>query len=283
MDAPPKVPERTSSLKQKLSSILPARVRTEGRQELKRKLSKLEQVTAQTSGVEIIAAKLEALEGQKQWAELILDHARQKNRPAEEIVELQKQIAAFTHEMALASREQHLLAQDLDEMASVKQNLVQDWVENLVHRVFSARAYTPRMLKNAKFDQARYSRAVLDYLHAKNAGGRKWCHISAEWFEGGQVKCAHLVPKSLQETTCSKLFGASMDVRYDQRNGITLRAQLEEALDEGKMVIVPKSTNNTVWQCLILDEDFANKFQSGGQSGPMWKVRHIHWLSWSIC
>lgn len=220
MSAPLEIPERLSSLKQRLTRMLPSSSRAELENGLKRKSSALKEATIMTSGADLLEAKLQDLEGEKEHLETLLEFNRGNAVLSDvEIAEFERQIEQYVVLIAEASREQHVLAQDIEEHRVIKENVARDWKDMLLRNVFAAKAYTPRKKKSEKFDQARFSKGVANYLASTNKDGAKWCHILGMWRDGKMIKCAHITPKSLNSATTSRLFGTEVDVDYDPRNG----------------------------------------------------------------
>lgn len=60
------------------------------------------------------------------------------------------------------------------------------------------------------------------------------------------------------------------------RTGLTLRSNIEEGLDAGKIVLVPLASTNghgngneTQWKCVLTDKEMANRMVYAGVN---WKV-----------
>jgi len=79
---------------------------------------------------------------------------------------------------------------------------------------------------------------------------------------GFRRKAAHLVPKSLIGGELSYLFGEGKVVLMNPRNGITLQQNIEQALDNGIIAIIPIPSDEgqaTRWQCVLVDKSKTNR------------------------
>ncbi|KAL1968104.1 hypothetical protein VTN77DRAFT_2234 [Rasamsonia byssochlamydoides] len=91
-------------------------------------------------------------------------------------------------------------------------------------------------VEDAPFNQKRFAKDVCDYYCA--------------------VRTVE-VPKILESDELNYLFGVGEMLLSDPRNGITLYSKVEEALDQGIIVIVPLppsgTTTVTRWKCVLAD------------------------------
>jgi hypothetical protein len=105
-----------------------------------------------------------------------------------------------------------------------------------------------------------------------------WCHLTG-WWDKQNVKATHLVPKCLEASEVSHLFGVravkddffldwrvggwflgllcSNRHRTDSFTGITLHSKIEEGLDQGwiGIILVPGHEPITRWKCILINEE----------------------------
>ncbi|KAF3385932.1 hypothetical protein DPV78_012543 [Talaromyces pinophilus] len=136
------------------------------------------------------------------------------------------------------------------------------YMNTIIPRVMGASAKQTK----SNFNGKRFRNAVLEAYNASDPGNGDpvaWCHISHDWYATKLVKAAHLVPKSLTDPEIAHLFGVEevpKDFFYDWRLGISLHQNIEQALDQGTIVIVPKPVGNeTRWECVLLDMSKAKR------------------------
>ena len=91
-----------------------------------------------------------------------------------------------------------------------------------------------------------------------------WCPVLRDYvLNGGNVKAAHLVPAAIGETNAAYLFGVDVNEGFDciwsERNGLLLHEAIEEALDDARLVIIPKSENLDVLSVVLLDQTIKDR------------------------
>ncbi|KAM7187486.1 hypothetical protein V8F33_011226 [Rhypophila sp. PSN 637] len=95
---------------------------------------------------------------------------------------------------------------------------------------------------------------------------RKRCVISGkeDVEKIGELRAAHLVPYNIGETTATYLFGKAENKQHgrimSEANALPLHTQLEEALDNGQITIVPATKENE-WKVVVLDHIFAQNYK----------------------
>ncbi|KAM7213654.1 hypothetical protein V8F06_010975 [Rhypophila decipiens] len=77
-------------------------------------------------------------------------------------------------------------------------------------------------------------------------------------------RTAHLVPYNIGETTATYLFGKAENKQHghimSEANALPLHTQLEEALDNGQITIVPANDGDE-WKVVVLDRGFAEAYK----------------------
>ena len=99
--------------------------------------------------------------------------------------------------------------------------------EILMNRVMAATAKPGKK----RYNQSAFKKRVIAFCGAErdseNDGdiGSIWCHLTG-WQTLEDVKAAHIVPKSLESSELSYLFGANEVMLSDGNNGITVKTTL---------------------------------------------------------
>lgn len=91
-----------------------------------------------------------------------------------------------------------------------------------------------------------------------------WCPASRMWHENVLIKAAHLVPYALGEVNVSYFFGLPHEDGYEAiwsyRNGLLLHYRIKEALDAGRVVIVPaEDSSSEEFKIVVLDDELLSK------------------------
>ncbi|ELR02835.1 hypothetical protein VC83_08296 [Pseudogymnoascus destructans] len=171
------------------------------------------------------------------------------------------ELAEAERELVVVKRQKKMIVDDLDEMLPNFDSLGSAYAVTITSRIMAA---TCRQRKGRPFNQKAFAQGVLDYYGAKrktdSGGSEKYCHLTG-WHDAEFVKCAHIVPKSLESDELAYLFGVRETVLSESRNGLTLLRSIETALDNGGIVFVPDKPapgEDTVWRCLLLKQDKAS-------------------------
>ncbi|KAF2114243.1 hypothetical protein BDV96DRAFT_112585 [Lophiotrema nucula] len=98
----------------------------------------------------------------------------------------------------------------------------------------------------------RFRKRLIHYYHAANRDpkfpDRLWCSITRSYRPGSVVTAAHISPINLNAYYCEDLYGraenAILGHTWSPSNGLLIQKCFEEALDEGRIVIVPASEND---------------------------------------
>jgi hypothetical protein len=121
-------------------------------------------------------------------------------------------------ELVAIKRQKKIIADDMDEMLPKYGTISNAYVNLMTARIMAATSTQP---KCKRFDRRAFSRDVLEYYGAKKeirGMDMKYCHLTG-WQDLSTVKCAHLVPKSLESDELFYLFGVRDAVLSDPRNG----------------------------------------------------------------
>lgn len=84
---------------------------------------------------------------------------------------------------------------------------------------------------------------LIKYYQPGQAGQGFWCPISRSTHLSEHVRAAHLVPHSTMEPVCEHLFGEAESGKeghlMSEGNGLMLERTVEQALNQGRIIIVP--------------------------------------------
>jgi hypothetical protein len=134
--------------------------------------------------------------------------------------ELQSEVDQKERELTTLKRQKRAIAQDIDEVLPQYTTIEGAYLSVLMTKIMSA---SSKQRGRKSFDQSAYSKAVLLFYGAvryTDAGNvEKYCHLTG-WLPEKHVKCAHLVPKSLESDELAYLFGVREAVLSEPRNGM---------------------------------------------------------------
>ncbi len=140
-----------------------------------------------------------------------------------------------------------------------------------------------RSKRRSKFD-----RAVKEYHGTERESGvaqpERWCPVLGVWLPKGHVKYTQIVPFTLQSNELSCMFGVRDAALNTARNGLPMKTNIEEAYDNGWVVILPDGSvqaTPTQWKLVVINEDLFGKcVHRGGGTRPggewFWEVRNHH-------
>ncbi len=138
----------------------------------------------------------------------------------EEIKEVDRQVREVEEQGVALKRQKKIIQEDLQEERPKYETMEQAYASVITAKVMAASRQ-----KNSNFNQTAFKESVYAYYDAaippeKNPEIQRkvWCPISG-WNPEDTMKAAHLVPKSLESTELSHLFGVGEAVLYDPRNG----------------------------------------------------------------
>ncbi|KFY68859.1 hypothetical protein V496_00742 [Pseudogymnoascus sp. VKM F-4515 (FW-2607)] len=264
---PPVIPSRYSSL-------LTAASREKIRLATKRSVSAtsaFSSLSAISTTREFIEAKIESLAADISTADEVKNAMREATKrkvmTEDEFNDAVKSIDAESRErereLVAVKRQKKLITDDIEEILPRYETVGDAYAEVMITRIMAA---TGNKKKDKPFDQKAFARAVLAYYGAKREDVpgtiEKYCHLTG-WSGEKLVKCAHIVPKSLESDELSYLFGAREAVLSDPRNGLTLNRVIEGGLDNGDIVFVPRKSSKHVpgaeltWTCLLVNQAIA--------------------------
>jgi uncharacterized protein YdcH (DUF465 family) len=136
------------------------------------------------------------------------------------IRELELEVDQKERELVTLKRQKKAISDDIDEILPQFSIIEGAYSSVLMTKIMSA---SSKQRKGKSFDQSAYSKAVLSFynaIHHIDAGHvEKYCHLTG-WHPDNQVKCAHLVPKSLESDELAYLFGVHEAVLSEPRNGM---------------------------------------------------------------
>ncbi|PKY01790.1 hypothetical protein P168DRAFT_329706 [Aspergillus campestris IBT 28561] len=185
----------------------------------------------------------------------------------EELASTIAQIVPLTRSLDTLARQKRVIEEDLeDEIAPKKLRdeepdlgfLERAYASTVTARVMGASAKQSKQF--SKKDQSAFRQAVLHRYQAlklDDSTNLAYCHLTG-WSDAEYVKAAHLVPKLLTGQEISFLFGVKEVPLTDPRNGISLNKNIEIALDQGKIAIIPSSDPGRKpikWKCVLVDPD----------------------------
>jgi hypothetical protein len=134
--------------------------------------------------------------------------------------ELQSEVDQKERELITLKRQKKAISDDIDEVLLQYSTIEGAYSSVLTTKIMSA---CSKQRRGKSFDQSAYSKAVLSFYgavrHADAGHVEKYCHLTG-WLPKEQVKCAHLVPKSLESDELAYLFGVREAVLSEPRNGM---------------------------------------------------------------
>lgn len=89
-----------------------------------------------------------------------------------------------------------------------------------------------------------------------------WCPVTQAWHEASNVRTAHLVPYAIGEVNAAYIFGLPVgdgwNALWTPHNGIPLYHKVEEAMDKGRLLIVPEFDSDGNFKVVLLDESLSD-------------------------
>ncbi|PGG96524.1 hypothetical protein GX51_07796 [Blastomyces parvus] len=213
----------------------------------------------------------------------------------DEMLAVDRRCRPLVEEFRILTRQPRAMKQDLeDELAPQRRGSIRPDTEadeadtdddqqlhaaSLLERAYAAALYSKSMSdeiagRHVGLRLAKFRRDVLAYHAASRLEGgeyQTYCHVTG-WWEAGSVKVTHLVPRGMKGDELAYLFGDSEVAVEDRKNGITLHAKIEEAMDAGAIAIVPdmpaeKATTPTEWRCVLAKESYRDRIFSRDLTG----------------
>lgn len=89
-----------------------------------------------------------------------------------------------------------------------------------------------------------------------------WCPVTQAWHEAPNVRTAHIVPYAIGEVNAAYIFGLPVgdgwNALWTPHNGIPLYHKIEEAMDKGRLLIVPEFDSTSNFKVILLDESLSD-------------------------
>jgi len=221
MESKPSIPQRYSSLVPP-SSLKDIEILT------KRSVSALSQISTSSSTNDFVDAKIESISADLAVNGKFRDYfERAKKRKViageeydDAIQELDSETDKKERELTTLKRQKKAISDDIDEVLPQYSTVEGAYSSVLMAKIMSA---SSKQRKGPRFNQSAYSKAVLTFYNAVRCTDsgeiEKYCHVTG-WHPEKQVKCAHLVPKSLESDELAYLFGVRETVLSEPRNGM---------------------------------------------------------------
>ncbi|KKZ65813.1 hypothetical protein EMCG_01198 [[Emmonsia] crescens] len=296
----PIIPERYASL---LAPTSPSALEHK-RASLIFRPSTMIQLCATCTAPDILKFKLQQCRTELDYFKCYQDSLRQalvKNKPLserdyfDEMVAMDRRCRPLVDEYRILTHQQRAIKQDLEEELAPKRhraieadtdaevadnhNDQQLHADSLLERTYAAALYSKSMSdeitgRHVGLRLAKFRRDVLAYHTASRLQGgecQMYCHVTG-WWEAGSVKVMHLVPKGMRGDELAYLFGDGEVAVADRKNGITLHAKIEEAMDVGAIAIVPivpeeEEEIPTEWRCVLIKESYRDRIFSRDLTG----------------
>ncbi|KLJ10678.1 hypothetical protein EMPG_13952 [Blastomyces silverae] len=297
----PMIPERYASLLAPTSPTAPEHKRAN----LIFLPSTMIQLCGTTSSVpDILKFKLQQCRTELDYFRCYQDSLRQalvEKKPLsekdylDEMVAVDRRCRPLVEEFRILTRQQRAMEQDLeDELAPKRRGGIKADTEadeadtdddqqlqalSLLERGYAAALHSKSLSdeitgRHVDLRLAKFRRDVLAYHAASRLEGgeyQMYCHVTG-WWEAGSVKVTHLVPRGMRGDELAYLFGDSEVAVEDRKNGITLHAKIEEAMDAGAIAIVPnmpaeKAATPTEWRCVLAKESYRDRIFSRDLTG----------------
>jgi len=229
----PAIPERTSSL---LRQIPYNETTTLLRKRSASALSILDSKNDRKSiATDFVDAKVDSLEAdlqlqkhlKAQFLEAYKNGDLNETMFEEAMKEVEDEIEDITRCLHVSKREKKTLIDDMnDSLRHTINSSKMDLAHAFVGAVASKVANATGDQKKKKFPQEDFCKGVCEYYDAKRIlisdtgeeTEQKWCHVEG-WQEADDVRCAHLVPKSLETEELARFFGAEQTTLMEARNG----------------------------------------------------------------
>jgi len=133
--------------------------------------------------------------------------------------ELESEVDEKERELIILKRQKKAISDDLDEVLPQYSTIEGAYSSVLMTKIMSA---SGKQRKGKPFNQSAYAKEVLSFYGAArriDGLGERYCHLTG-WLPEKQVKCAHLVPKSLESDELAYLFGVRETILSEPRNGM---------------------------------------------------------------
>jgi leucyl aminopeptidase len=218
----PEIPKRVSSL-------LSTQVKNQLSDIKKRKVSAMSTRSNSSTISEFLDAKVREFELDIEYTShyrTVLRKAYEKKKISEKNWNrmrktISKKEKKHKKEYVTLKRQRKLIEEDMED-ANIHQTTQRAYAISMVNRVKISPQISSKERTAKKHIQEGFRRDVINYYAAeKITEGHKLCYcvVSGRWYVPGEVKAAHIVPKSLESDELSYLFGAGEMNLSDARNG----------------------------------------------------------------
>ena len=198
----------------------------------KRKVSASLRVSTASSAAEFVVSKIEDISLVIEY----IDEMRKGlngafdggNLPVlqytEAIEDVEKYSKLKERELVVLKRQKKSIKDDLEENVPSHARLEDAYANIIMNKVMTAAAKQ----KKKKYNQSAFKKRVIALYGAERDSENDgdidslWCHLTG-WQALADVKAAHIVPKSLESTELSYLFGVGEVMLSDANNGIIVR------------------------------------------------------------
>jgi hypothetical protein len=133
--------------------------------------------------------------------------------------ELESEVVQKERELVILKRQKKIISDDIDEVLPHYSTMDRAYSSILTTKIMSA---TAKQGKKKPYDQCAFGKSVLSFYSATRGDGEgheKYCHVLG-WFNAKDVRCAHIVPKSLESDELGYLYGVREAVISEPRNGM---------------------------------------------------------------
>ena len=191
-------------------------------------MTAISQLSTTSSTNDFLDAKIESISADLAVNSKFKDYfenAKKRTALADEdyddaVKELELEVNQKERELITLRRQKKIISDDIDEVLPQYSTIEGAYSSVLMAKIMPA---SGKQRKGKKFDQSAYSKAVLSFYGAirRTDSGlvEKYCHLTG-WQPEKHVKCAHLVPKSLESDELAYLFGVRETVLSEPRNGM---------------------------------------------------------------
>jgi hypothetical protein len=189
-----------------------------------RKVSGASIKTVDSDISEILEAKIQGLEADlaitTTYRQGLIQAFEHKRLAEDELQEENKEIddAELDRkgELVVLRQQKKILTEDLQEHPK-RADIEQAYVDLMVSKVLLSTAKQSKR----NFDQSGFKKAVLAYygIGKKEIDGKMGHCAVLGWLASDQIKAAHIVPKALEGSSLSYLYGVGEAVLSDPRNG----------------------------------------------------------------
>ncbi|KAL8911032.1 MAG: hypothetical protein Q9171_003736 [Xanthocarpia ochracea] len=139
------------------------------------------------------------------------------------------------------------------------------YIHQLEYACASTSQHGAERFKQPKLARQKFRKAVIHYLNSQRPDSSEtqvFCIIIGKWIGCYDMRCAHIVPISLDVEQLPYMFGTEDAAPEESENGLMLYRPIEEAFDNGEIAIVPDGSIDatpTEWKVALLQTSLHNK------------------------